>query len=167
MIPKPQYPYTARLEAARALLIAGAPWRGVVLASVDLNRQSHCGAIEIQHKTCDGVLPAKAETVELFTTEALPQALLRVGHVLAQVTRGLQEGRGGTGVGFQACFSPLSACLAPLRGRSALRASPRWGEVSEIAFSKALMASLICNGVTPVYPATLWRPGDQRCQSPR
>jgi len=68
MIPKPQHPYTARLEVARALLIAGVPWRGVVLASVNLNRQSHCGAIEIQHEVCDGVLLAKAETVELFTT---------------------------------------------------------------------------------------------------
>jgi hypothetical protein len=93
MIPKPQYPYTARLEVARALRIAGAPWRGVVLASVDLDRQFHCGAIEIQHETCNGVLLAKAETVELFAAQALPQALLCVGHVLAQVTRGLQEGR--------------------------------------------------------------------------
>jgi hypothetical protein len=41
------------------------------------------------------VLLAKAETVELFATEALPQALLRVGHVLAQVAGGLQEGGGG------------------------------------------------------------------------
>ena len=68
MIPKPQHPYTARLEVARALLIAGAPWRGVVLASVDLDRQFRCGAIEIQHEACDGVLLAKAETVELFAT---------------------------------------------------------------------------------------------------
>src|SRR5262245_56711913 len=93
MIPKPQHPYTARPEIARALLIASASWRGVVLASIDLNRQFHCGAIEIQHKVCDGVLLAKAETVELFATEAIPQALLGVGHVLAQVARGLQEGR--------------------------------------------------------------------------
>src|SRR5919197_5674989 len=92
MIPKPQHPYTARLEVARALLIASALWRGVVLASVDLDRQFRCGAIEVQHEACDGVLLAKAETVELFATEALPQALLCVGHVLAQVTRGLQEG---------------------------------------------------------------------------
>ena len=45
------------------------------------------------------MLLAKAETVELFATEAVPQALLRVGHMLAQVTRGLQEGwweRGGS-----------------------------------------------------------------------
>jgi hypothetical protein len=93
MIPKSQYPYTARLEVARALLIAGAPWRGVVLASVDFDRQFSCRAIEIQHEACDRVLLAKAETVELFATQAVPQALLGVGHVLAQVARGLQEGR--------------------------------------------------------------------------
>jgi hypothetical protein len=57
-----------RLEVARTLLIVGALWRGVVLTSIDLNRQSHCGAIEIQHEACDGVLLAKAETVELFAT---------------------------------------------------------------------------------------------------
>jgi hypothetical protein len=68
VIPKPQHPYAARIEVARALLIAGALWRGVVLASVDLNRQFRCGAIEIQHKACDGVLLAKTETVELFAT---------------------------------------------------------------------------------------------------
>src|SRR5712691_3446101 len=41
---------------------------------------------------------------------------------------------GGTGVGFQAVFSPLPT-------------SPRWGEVSETAFSKTLMAFLICDNV--------------------
>jgi hypothetical protein len=89
MIPKPQHAYTARLEAARALLIASAPWRGVVLGSIDLDRQSRCGAIEIQYEACDGVLLAKAESVQLFATEAVPQAVLRIGHVLAQVARGL------------------------------------------------------------------------------
>src|SRR5262249_38086645 len=33
----------------------------------------------------------------------------------------------------------------------------RWGEVLETAFSKAFMAFLMGDGVTPVYPATLWR----------
>src|SRR5215471_17539179 len=93
MIPKPQHPYTARIEESRALLIAGALWRGVVLASVNLDRQFHCGAIEIQHEVCDRVLLAKAETVQLFATQAVPQTLLCVGHVLAQVARSLQEGR--------------------------------------------------------------------------
>jgi hypothetical protein len=64
-----------------------------MLGSIDLNRQSHCGAIKIQHEACDGGLPAKSATVQLFATQALPQALLRVGHVLAQVARGLQEDR--------------------------------------------------------------------------
>jgi hypothetical protein len=93
MVPKPQHTYAVRGKTARALLVAGMPWRGVVLGSVNLNRQFHSGTIKIQHETCEGVLLAKAETVELFTTEAVPQTLLRVGHMLAQVTRGLQEGR--------------------------------------------------------------------------
>src|SRR5262245_43703796 len=114
MIPKPQHPYTARLEVARALLIAGVTCRGVVLAAVDLDRQSHCGTIEIQHKACDGVLLAKAETVELFATEALPQALLRVGQVLAQVARGLQEGRWDWGGSPGVLFPPPN--LPPLGG---------------------------------------------------
>src|SRR4029450_10893624 len=153
MIPKPQHPYTTCVEVARAFLIASALWRGVVLGAIDLNRQSHCGAIEIQHEVCDGVLLAKAETIELFATQALPQALLCVGHVLAQVARGLQEGRRGWGGGAGGLFPPPT--------------SPRWGEVSETAFSMAFMAFLICDGVMPEYPATLWRPGDRRCQSPR
>src|SRR5262249_8669157 len=104
-------------------------------------------------EACDGVLLAKAETVELFAAEALPQALLRVGHMLAQVACGLQEGRWDGG-GCQVCFSPLPTCLAPLRGRSALRASPCWGEVSESAFSNILIALLLCDGVMPAPPAT-------------
>jgi hypothetical protein len=67
MIPKPQHPYTTRLEVARALLIAGVPGRGVVLGVIDLNRQSHGRTIEIQHEVFNGVLPAKAEPVQLFT----------------------------------------------------------------------------------------------------
>ena len=93
MVPKPQHAYAMCGETARALLVAGTPWRGIVLGSVNLDRQFHCGTIEIQHETCDGVLLAKAETVELFATEAVPQTLLRVGHMLAQVARDLQEGR--------------------------------------------------------------------------
>ena len=93
MSPKPQYPYTMRDKVARTIRIAGALWCGIVLASVDLDRQLRCGAIEIKYEACDGVLLAKAETVELFATEAVPQALLRVGHMLTQVARGLQEGR--------------------------------------------------------------------------
>src|SRR5262245_23539406 len=142
MVPKPHHPYTARNEVTRALLIAGASWRGVVLASVDLDRQFHCGAIEIQHKVCDGVLLAKAEAVELFATEAVPQALLGVGHVLAQVARGLQKVWWDWG-GRPGVLFPLPT-------------SPRWGEELESAFSKAFMAFLICDGVTPLYPATLW-----------
>ena len=114
MIPKPQHPYTVRLEVARALRIAGALWRGVVLASIELNRQSHCGAIEIQHEACDGVLLAKAKTVELFATEALPQALLCVGQVLAQVSCGLQEGRWDGGGSPGVLFPPPN--LPPLGG---------------------------------------------------
>ena len=114
MIPKPQYPDTACDEVTRALLIAGVPWRGVVLASVDLNRQFRCGAIEIQHEVCDGVLLAKAETVQLFATQAVPQALLRVGHVLAQVARGLQEGQWDGGRSPGVLFPPPS--LPPLGG---------------------------------------------------
>jgi len=68
MIPKPQHPYTPRLEVARALLIAGAPWRDVVVGSIELNRQFHCGTIEIQHEVFDGVLFAKSATVQLFAT---------------------------------------------------------------------------------------------------
>ena len=68
MMPKPQHPYPARLEAVRACLIAGAPWRGAVVGSIELNRPLHCGARAIQHEACDGVLPAKAATVQLFAT---------------------------------------------------------------------------------------------------
>src|SRR5262247_28950 len=114
MIPKPQHPYTVCLEVARALLIAGEPRRSVVLAAVDLDRQFHRGAIEIQYEASDGVLLAKAETVELFATEALPQALLRVGQVLAQVARGLQEGRWDWGRSPGVLFPPPS--LPPLGG---------------------------------------------------
>ena len=74
----------------------------------------HCGTREIQHETCDGVLLAKAETVELFATEAVPQALLRVGHVLAQVARGVQEGRWDWGGIPCVLFPPPS--LPPLGG---------------------------------------------------
>ncbi len=155
MIPKPQHPYTVRLEVARALRIAGALWRGVVLASIELNRQSHCGAIEIQHEACDRVLLAKAKTVELFATEALPQALLCVGQVLAQVSCGLQEGRWDGGWEPRGTFPPSQP--PPAGGRCQkprfLRVSWRFDE--------------ICDGVTPVPPATLWRPGDRPCQSPR
>ena len=114
MVPKPQHAYAVRGETARALRVAGTPWRGVVLGSVNLDRQSHCGTIEIQHETCDGVLLAKAETVELFATEAVPQALLRVGHMLAQVTRGLQEGRWDRGGSPYVLFPPPN--LPPLGG---------------------------------------------------
>jgi hypothetical protein len=93
MMPQPQHPDPARLEAARACHSTGAPWRGVVLGSIDLNCQSHCGARAIPHAACDGVLPAKAATVQLLATEAWPKAVLRVGHMLAQVTRSVQEGR--------------------------------------------------------------------------
>ncbi len=134
MMPKPQHPYTARVEATRSLIIAGAPWRGVVLGSIDLNHQSHCGAIAIQYEAFDGVLPPKSATVQLCTTEALPKALLRVGHMLAQVTRSVQEGRWDWG-GIPCVLS------------SPLPTSPRWGEVSETAFSKTLMAFLICDNV--------------------
>jgi len=72
MMPKPQHLYTTRDEAARACLIAGAPWRSAVLGSIDLNRPSHCGARAIQHEAFDGVLPAKAATVQLFATKVMP-----------------------------------------------------------------------------------------------
>ena len=75
---------------------------------------SFCGAIEIQHEACDGVLLAKAEAVELFTTEAVPQALLGVGHVLAQVARSLQERRWDWGGRPGVLFPPPS--LPPLGG---------------------------------------------------
>lgn len=114
MVPKPQHAYAVRGETARTLLVAGTPWRGVVLASVNLDRQFHCGAIEIQHETCDGVLLAKAETVELFATEAAPQALLHVGHMLAQVACGLQEGRWDRGRSPYMLFPPPD--LPPLGG---------------------------------------------------
>ena len=77
MIPKPQHPYTTHVKVARATRIAGAPWRSVVLRAIDLNRQSHCGAIEIQHKVCDGVLFTKAETIELFATGGIATGIAR------------------------------------------------------------------------------------------
>ena len=49
MMPPPQHPYPARIKAARACRIAGAPWRGVVVGSIDRHCQSHCGARAIQH----------------------------------------------------------------------------------------------------------------------
>jgi hypothetical protein len=60
------------------------------------------------------VLLAKAETVELFATEAVPQALLRVGHMLAQVARGLQDGRWDRGRSPYMLFPPPN--LPPLGG---------------------------------------------------
>jgi len=134
MIPKPQHPYTARLEVARALRITGALWRGSVLASVDLDRQFHCGAIEIQHEACDGVLLAKVETVELFATEALPQALLRVGHVLAQVARGLQKVWGDWGGSPGVLFPPPSLSCATAWAQRASRFPPLGGGVGDRVF---------------------------------
>ncbi len=133
MVPKPQHAYAVRGETVRALLVADTSWRGVVLGSVNLDRQLHCGTIEIQHETRHGVLLAKAETVELFATEAVPQALLRVGHMLAQVARGLQDGRWDRGRSPHMLF-PLPT-------------SPRWGEVSETALSMTLIAFLIGDNV--------------------
>jgi hypothetical protein len=54
---------------------------------------------------------------------------------------------GGTGVGVHTCFSPLQTSLAPRHGRSALRASPHWGEISDTALSIALIAFLIGDNV--------------------
>jgi hypothetical protein len=111
MVPKPQHAYAARGETARALRVADTAWRGVVLGAINLDRQLHCGTIEIQHETCDGMLLAKAETVELFATEAVPQALLCVGHMLAQVARRLQEDWGDRGGSPDVrCPPPVLSC---------------------------------------------------------
>ena len=114
MVPKPQHAYAVRGETARTLVVAGTPWRDVVLGAVNLDRQFHCGTIEIQHETCDGMLLAKTETVELFSTEAVPQALLRVGHMLAQIACGLHEGRWNRGGSPYMFFPPPN--LPPLGG---------------------------------------------------
>jgi hypothetical protein len=50
---------------------------------------------------------------------------------------------------------------------SPCKTSPRWGEELETAFAKTLIAFLICDRVTLVPPAALWRPGDRQCQTPR
>ncbi len=134
MIPKPQHAYATCVEPARALLIAGTLWCGVVLGAIDLDRQSHCGAIEIQHKACDGVLLAKVETVELFATEALPQALLGVGHLLAQVTRGLQKGRWDWGGSPGVLFPPPNLSCATAWAQRASRFPPLGGGIGDRVF---------------------------------
>jgi hypothetical protein len=63
----------------------------------------------------------------------VPQALLRVGHMLAQIACGLHEGRWNR-VGVHTCFSPLPT-------------SPRWGEVSETALCMILIAFLVDDNV--------------------
>ena len=129
MVPKPQHAYAVRGETARTLVVAGTPWRDVVLGAVNLDRQFHCGTIEIQHETCDGMLLAKTETVELFSTEAVPQALLRVGHMLAQIACGLHEGRWNRGGSPYMFFPPPNLSCATAWAQRASRFPPLGGGI--------------------------------------
>ncbi len=60
----------------------------VVDISVDFDNELAGSAVEVEDERINGVLPAKAEPVELVAAQRVPQDLLGRRHRLAQVPRG-------------------------------------------------------------------------------
>jgi hypothetical protein len=54
-----------------------------MLSAVKLNNQLFRNAVKIENKALYGVLLAESEPIDLFSAQALPQQLFRIGHILA------------------------------------------------------------------------------------
>jgi hypothetical protein len=66
VIPETQYADTLRFEIRRSFSITFFAFLGVVLSTVQFDRQFGGGAIEIEHETTQRVLFAKLETADLL-----------------------------------------------------------------------------------------------------
>jgi len=61
-----------------------------VLPAIQFDGEFDSRAVKIQHIAFDRVLFAKPEAANLLATQIVPERLLGIGHVFAQITCGLQ-----------------------------------------------------------------------------
>jgi hypothetical protein len=78
IVPEPDDPKTSLKQSLIAKTIFFAV---LMLAAIHLDNQAHFQAHKIKHKIQKWMLAAEFVTRELPTTQALPQALLGIGHM--------------------------------------------------------------------------------------
>ena len=82
IVPEPEDPETSLMQSSIANTILLAI---LMLAAIHLDNQPHFQANEIEHKIQKWMLAAEFETRDLPTTQALPQAILGIGHMASQL----------------------------------------------------------------------------------
>jgi hypothetical protein len=82
VIPEAKYSETCRAQVHRAGVIFLGVFR--VLPAVYFDDQHCFEANKVENVVSKGMLPAKSEAAHLPAPQTLPQAQLRVGHVIAQ-----------------------------------------------------------------------------------
>jgi len=81
IVPKPEDPESSLMQSSIANTILLAV---LMLAAIHLDNQSHFQANKIEHKIQEWMLAAEFGTRDLPTTQALPQAILGIGHMASQ-----------------------------------------------------------------------------------
>jgi hypothetical protein len=72
------------LQQSRSMRIRDPRFWRIVLAAVDLNRQSKGRAVKVEHKRADWVLAPENDTVELIATKCMPEFSFGVRHSVPQ-----------------------------------------------------------------------------------